>query len=209
MRTCVHIQICFHDFFAFSQFVDAQKTKHLKDKSGAPLEYGDDMNLTVDIYKDSWPLSKYMTWYIPASVRDAKGVSIGDGTFQSRQWTDQDVVLNEEMDLPLIFDDDDNAPSSINSRSNTPLRSKSRSKADSLELTFANVASSLTTLIQKQNEQIGTQTAPSQQQQHNLKYAQMYEELDKILANAQFLDAVKFLTTTIESASAQFKSMAN
>lgn len=191
----------------FSQFVDLQKTSRLKEKSGAPLEYTDDLMMSVDIYKDSWPLSKHMTWFIPASVRDAKGVSIGDGSSQSREWLSQNSVSENSMDLPLLFDD--GTTSSVNSRSHTPIRSKSRSKTDDLESTFANVASSLTTLIQKQNERIETHTVPPQQQQHNLKYAQMYEELDKILVNASFLDAVKFLTETMERANAQFKQMAD
>lgn len=175
----------------------------MKEKSGAPLEYGDEIDTTVDIYKDSWQLAQYMTWYIPASVRDAKGVSIGDGSSQSRHWPNEDSVSEHGMDLPIVFDDD--TISSVYSQSNTPFRSRSRGKSDNLESTFANVASSLTTLIQKQNERNETQTVLSQQQQqHNLKYAQMYEELDKILANASFLDAVKFLTATMESANTQF-----
>lgn len=185
----------------------------MKEKSGAPLEYGDDVDLNLDIYRESWPLAKYMTWYIPASVRDAEGVSIGDGDFEMRQWSD----LNETIEiLPITYaaDDDDSHASNIthqsgqsnfSHRSNQSNRSKSR--CNDLESTFANVATSLTSFIQKQSERIETPTAPSEQ--NKLKYAQMYEELDKALAKVSFLDAVKFLTTTIENANLQFNKDAS
>lgn len=161
------------------------------------MEYGDDVGLEVDIYKDSWPLAKYMTWYIPASVRDAKGVSMGDGSSHSRQFmTQRDESELFNMDQ---FESDANMGSGFTSRSNTP-RPKSRGKNDDLEKSFASVASSLTSLIAKQTEMVEMKTPAKS----DLKYIQMYEELDKSLENANFLDAVKFLTETIEKANSKF-----
>lgn len=187
----------------------------MKDVSGAALEYQDGMDLTLDIYKDTWPLAEHMNWFIPASVRDASGISIGDGSSISKQFAipqeDKSSAVSQDDNelLNTSFCDDDSLAStqhSINSRSNTP-RPKSRNRGDDLEMTIANVASSLTTLIQKQNERTEKQTVLPEQ--IKLKYAQMYEELDKALANASFLDAVKFLTTTIEKANLQFNSIAD
>lgn len=174
----------------------------MKEKSGAPLEYGDDIELNVDIYKDSWPLAQYMTWFIPASVRDARSVSIGDGGSHSQQLTPtQFGPVDEIMDLPVYTEDEDSM--TVSQQSNRSVRSKPRGKSDGFESTFANVAASLTQFIHQQSEQQQVKSSP----QNTLKYAQMYEELDKALEGVPFLAAVKFLTTVIENANAQFKQL--
>lgn len=157
--------------------------------------------MAVDIYKDTWPLAKYMNWYIPASVRDAKGISIGDATSSSRQWPTQDEFELLNPDQAALLDDDStglNTPS----RANTP-RPKSRGRNDDLESTFANVATTLTSFIKTQNDRVDTETVASEQKK--LKFQQMYEELDKVLDTANFLEAVKFLTETLERAIAKFQ----
>lgn len=198
----IYTDLIWNLFVIFSQFVDSQKTSRFKEKSGAPLEYGDDIELSVDIYKDSWPLAQYMTWFIPASVRDANSVSIGDGGSHSQQLTTtQFGPVEEIMELPVYTEDEDNMI--LSQESSRSVRSKPRGKNDGFESTFANVAASLTEFIHKQSEQKEVKSSP-----HNtLKYAQMYEELDKALEGAPFLAAVKFLTTTIENANTQFKQM--
>lgn len=137
-------------------------------------------------------------WYIPAAVRDADSVSIGDGEFHTNSTKASDVsfdALNNEDSI-------DRAPSS---RSSTPARlSKPRGKNDNFESAFHNVATSLVALVEKQAEKNASDISPAKQNENKLKYAQMYEELDRALENATFLSAVKFLTNTIEAAASQF-----
>lgn len=183
----------------FSQFIDGHKTKHLKEKSGAPFEYADEGDVSFDIYKDTWPLAPHMMWYIPAAVREADSVSIGDGESQSNS-TKADDLLYETFE----FEDDGSLATS--SCSFTPARTqKSRSRSDNFESTFQTVASSITSFLEK-SEKKSQQSDSSQPVEKKLKYNQMYEELDKVLENVNFLDAVKFLTGTIEAASSKFAS---
>lgn len=172
----------------FSQFIDAQKTKRFKEKSGEPLEYREDIELNADIYKDSWPLAQHMTWYIPASARDADTVSIGDGGSDSQQsMSNQSGAVEEIVHVPVYTEDEDYM---ISQQYIGPARSKSRGKSDGFESTFASVAASLTGFITQQNEQQKQkiETPP----QSTLKYAQMFEELDKALEGVPSLAAFKF-----------------
>lgn len=185
-----------------SQFIDSQKTKRLKEKSGAALEYAEEGEISVDIYKDSWPLAEHMMWFIPACARDADSVSLGDGESHSNSAKTSDV----SVDAYEYEYGPDRPPSScsIASGASGHHARKFRSKNDAFESTFQNVASSFTAFLDKQAEAKSSDTIACQQTENQLKYTQMYEELDKTLENATFLDAIKFLTSTIEAAKSKF-----
>lgn len=182
----------------FSQFIDVHKTKRLKEKSGASLEYADEGEVCLDIYKDSWPLATYMMWYIPAAVREADTVSIGDGESYSNSAKTDDVSMD-------TFEFEEDGSNAASTGSFTPNRAqKSRNRSENFESTFQNVASSITSFLEKSEKK--SQQIDSSQVEKKLKYIQMYEELDKVLENASFLDSVKFLTSTIEAAASKFTS---
>lgn len=82
---------------------------------------------------------------------------------------------------------------------------KFRGRNNDFESTFQQVASSFATFLDKQSEEKLPQIISSQQVESKLKYIQMYEELDKALDNVNFLDAVKLLTNTTESATSKFQ----
>lgn len=86
---------------------------------------------------------------------------------------------------------------------------KFRGRNNDFESTFQQVASSFATFLDKQSEEKLPQIISSQQVESKLKYIQMYEELDKALDNVNFLDAVKLLTNTTESATSKFQKKMN
>ena len=184
-------------FLNFSQFVDSHKTSRLKEKSGAALEYAIEGDVSVDIYKDSWPLANHMMWYIPACVRDADSVSIGDSESHST------TTKSSDMSFDMNEFDENGLPSSSCSMTSVQTR-KSRGRSDDFESTFQNVASTFVSFLEKQTGEKITQSTLSQQTGKKLKYVEMYEELDKVLENVNFLDAVKFLTNTIDAAIDKF-----
>lgn len=184
----------------FSQFIDTHKTKRLKEKSGAALEYAEEGEVSLDIYKDSWSLAKHMMWFIPATIRDADSVSIGDGEFHSNSAKASDMSFDDGFDYEegcYIRPPSSCSMASVQTR-------KSRGRNDDFECTFQNVASSFATFLEKQSEKKSPEIIQTQQTENKLKYIQMYEQLDKVLENANFLDAVKFLTNTIEAATSNF-----
>lgn len=180
-------------FFIHRHYIDAYKTKRLKEVSGAPLEYGD-KEVSNDIYNDAWPLAQHMTWFIPASARDSSGVSVGDGACVKKSNTPKSTYTIEEV---TVFDDEIDDIQTVSQEEKH--RSK-RGKLNDFETSFSSVASSLNTLIKTQVAPATTSTV----QQTTFTYAQMYKELDKVLEKATFLEAIEFLTTTIKNATSQF-----
>lgn len=166
----------------------------MKEVSGAPLAYGDE-EVSNDIYCDAWPLAQHMTWFIPASARDSSGVSVGDGVCVKKSITPKPTYTIEEVS---VFDNDE--IDEIQTASQEEKHRSKRGKLNDFETSFSSVASSLNTSIK-------TQVAPAQTstvQQTTFTYAQMYQELDKVLEKATFLEAIEFLTTTIKSATSKF-----
>lgn len=128
-----------------------------------------------------------MMWYVPACVREADTISIGD------QLTQHNLKRHVEADV------DENNSSSTGFSSLYRPKSRGRSE-DRFESNFSTIATSLTTLIEKNK---------NNNSNDKLAYHQMYAELDKVLEKATFLDAIKFLTATIESANAKFPTSSN
>lgn len=98
--------------FFFRNYIDTAKVKRFREKSGATAElyetYNKEPAEAFDLYNDRWDFAEHMQFFIPACVRNAHTITMGNATSTSniqrkRQNADDDDFEDSVRIIPYFM----------------------------------------------------------------------------------------------------------
>ncbi|XP_058818704.1 uncharacterized protein LOC131682979 [Topomyia yanbarensis] len=177
-------------------YLDRSKLEKISNKSGAPADlldlYSADIQGKFDLYQSRWPFAEEMSFYIPSCARTAYTVSLGNSGANTRLKnpieTSQTTHLEGE-DWSQEFDGSSNTDTAFISPSTSGRTSRSR-KGDeaNLDMTLITLATSVSEFVS------------SRSSQKEYKFKEFHGELDNILCELPFIEAMKFNICVLEQA---------
>lgn len=83
-------------------YVDKAKVKKIAEKSGAGAEllenFKEDGSQKFDVYQSRWQFAEHMAFYLPACVRQADTVSLGDSSAKTALKRKHDATDTLQID---------------------------------------------------------------------------------------------------------------